>query len=96
MIDDSSRSDDSSLEKPVTPIVPNEDSDSQASSNKRYDLINAHFQYSQNHESSLITCFFYSIFIPSNRSLDCESSESHITATETSEPDTKKCKITDE
>lgn len=34
--DSSSRSDDSSLEKPVTPIVPNDDSDSQASSNKRY------------------------------------------------------------
>lgn len=33
--DDSSRSDDSSLEKPVTPTVPNEDSDSQASSIKR-------------------------------------------------------------
>jgi len=62
--DSSSRSDDSSLEKPVTPIVPNDDSDSQASSNKR--------------------------------SLDCESSESQITATETSEPGTKKCKITEE
>lgn len=35
MIDDSSRSDDSNMEKPVTPIVPNDDSDSQASSNKR-------------------------------------------------------------
>lgn len=35
MIDDSSRSDDSNLEKPVTPNVPNDDSDSQASSNKR-------------------------------------------------------------
>lgn len=31
-----------------------------------------------------------------NRSLDCESSESQITATEASEPGTKKCKITEE
>lgn len=35
MIDDSSRSDDSNLEKPITPSVPNDDDDSQASSNKR-------------------------------------------------------------
>lgn len=42
VIDDSSRSDDSSLEKPVTPIVPNDDSDSQASSNKRYVLNEYH------------------------------------------------------
>lgn len=35
LIDDSSRSDDSSLEKSVTPIVANDDSDSHASSIKR-------------------------------------------------------------
>lgn len=35
MIDESSRSDDSNLDKPVAQNVTNEDSDSQTSSNKR-------------------------------------------------------------
>lgn len=35
LIDDSSRSDDSSLEKSITPMVVNDDSDSQTSSIKR-------------------------------------------------------------
>lgn len=86
MIDDSSRSDDSSLEKPVTPIVPNDDSDSQASSNKRYVL-----NTMKNFVSKLKVFFIFNC-----RSLDCESLESQITATETSEPGTKKCKITEE
>lgn len=36
MLDDSSRSDDSNLDKPIASNVANEDSDSQTSSNKRY------------------------------------------------------------
>lgn len=41
MLDESSRSDDSNLDKPVAQNVTNEDSDSQTSSNKR--LVISHF-----------------------------------------------------
>lgn len=38
----------------------------------------------------------FTILFSIYRSLDCESSESHTTATETSEPETKKYKTTEE
>lgn len=87
MIDESSRSDDSNLDKPVAQNVTNEDSDSQTSSNKR--LVIFYFRPFLFSKPILINFSIY-------RSLDCESSESQTTVPETSEPETKKCKITEE
>lgn len=95
MIDESSRSDDSNLDKPVAQNVTNEDSDSQTSSNKR--LVFYHLPFPPRLSEQIFLIIFLSIFFHAiYRSLDCESSESQTTVPETSEPETKKCKITEE